>query len=120
MRKLLAIALCLATPGCAAVGAVGAVAEIADGISTHGDTVILSGTKGLAIAADAYATAANLAAAAIRADTPHLADDQLRLVRTLNDQAAKLLSGADTSLSLASRAASLSLIVTQLHSIIGK
>lgn len=117
MRKLTLIFAAALLPACTPLSVAGAVA---DGISVHADSVTLEATKALAIAADAYATAANSAAAAVRVDTPHLTDDQLRLIQTLNNNAAKLLSGADSTLTVAQRAAGLSLIVTQLHSIIGK
>jgi hypothetical protein len=115
--KTLLIALCLATTSCTALTA---ATTIADGISVHADSVTLSGAKALAIAADAYAGVSSSIAAAVRADTPHLTNGQLLMIKTLNDQAIRLIDGADTSLTVAQRAASLSLIVTQLHSILGK
>lgn len=88
------------------------------GVQATADVVVLNGTKALVIATDAYTAAANAAAVAVKAG--HLNNDQLRMIDTLNDQALAYINGADTALSVAQRAAGLSLVVTQLHSILGK
>ena len=115
MRKLFLIAGCLAIAAC---GPVTALTTVADGIQTSSDTVVLSSTKALVIATDAYTAAALAATTAVKAG--HFTDDQLRMIDTLNDRALQLIKGGDTALTVAQRAAGLSLIVTQLHSIIGR
>jgi predicted small secreted protein len=108
MRKLIAIL------GAFALSACGTTNTIGEGIATHGETVVLSASKTLTISFDAYAAAAN--AVATRVERGGFNEDQLRLIRTLNEQAVKLISNSVAGLTAAERAASLALIVTQLQS----
>lgn len=120
MKKLfLSLGVALSLSGCAAaLPILGGLANVGSGISANSDKVLLEGTTALTIATDAYTGVATLVTAAVNhgAFTP----DQLRMIATLNDQALKLIKGTDASLTAAQRAASLGLIVTQLHSILGK
>jgi hypothetical protein len=83
-----------------------------------GDTVVVSATDGLSYAADAYAAAASVLTVAIKNGA--LSDEQLRMVRGLNNHALSLLNGADTTLTQAQRAASVLLAVKQMRSILGR
>lgn len=115
MKKLLAVLAAVSLTGCTAASA---IVSAAAPIVASGDTVTLTSTKALAVAADAYAGVANSITVAVNAG--HFSNDQLRMIRVLNNQALSLLSGADKTLTAAQRAAGLMLIVTQLHSILGK
>jgi hypothetical protein len=118
-KLVLSLSLALSLSGCAAaLPILGGLSSVGSGISASSDKVLLEGTTALTIATDAYTGVATLVTAAVNhgAFTP----TQLQMISTLNDQALKLINGADTSLSAAERAASLGLIVTQLHSILGK
>lgn len=85
-------------------------------VSTTVNTVTLSGTKALAVAADAYAGVAGLVEAAVKRGA--FTTDQLKMIRVLNDHAIALLNGTDKTLTAAERAASLITTVTQLRSIL--
>lgn len=121
MKKLFLLAgVALSLSGCASVGGalLSSVLTASTPVAAVGDKVVFEGTKGLAVAADAYTGVTLLIKAAVTHGA--FTDGQLAMIRTLNDQAIKLINGADTSLTVAERAASLGLIVTQLHSILGK
>lgn len=116
MKRLLGalVALCiLPTTAC-----VPAAIAVGSGISHTADAVTLSGVTALTVAADAYTGVATLTEAAVRHGAFN--STQLQMINTLNDKAIGLINGANSGLSVAERAASLSLIVTQLHSILGK
>lgn len=82
------------------------------------EKVTLEATDALRLATDGYAAAAAAATVAVKAGFG--TRDQLLMIRTLNNQAYKLLNTADGSLTVAERAASLALVVKQLNSIIGR
>jgi hypothetical protein len=84
-----------------------------------GDKVLVQGANALADAADAYSVVAATATAVIKAGVPKLTDDQVRMIRVLNNQAIGYINGADATLSVAERAANLTLVVSQLRSIVG-
>jgi hypothetical protein len=79
--------------------------------------VVITAVDSFSRAVDAYAAVARAAELAVRADV--LTDDQLRLVRTLNNRAIELIEGGNTGLTIAQRAASLELLTKQLSSILG-
>jgi hypothetical protein len=113
MKKLFtAVVAALSLAACTVPTTVG------EGVQTTADTVILSSTKALVIATDAYTGVATLVTAAVNHGA--FSDDQLRMISTLNNQALALIKGTDTTLTAAQRAASIGLVVTQLHSILGK
>jgi hypothetical protein len=120
MKKLLlAIGVAISLSGCqTAASVLGGVVSDSTPVAAVSDKVVLQGTKGLAVAADAYAGAADSVAIAVKAG--HFNDDQLRTIQALNDRALALLKGSDSTLSYAQRAAGVMLVVTQLHAIIGK
>jgi hypothetical protein len=119
MKKLLLAALAaISLSGCqTAASVLNGVVSGSTPVAAVSDKVVLEGTKGLAIAADAYAGVADSVTIAVKAG--HFNDDQLRMIQTLNDRALALIKGGDSTLSYAQRAAGVMLIVTQLHSIIG-
>jgi hypothetical protein len=123
-RTLIAVvgALSFALAGCSTIGGAllsGALSDDKPAVAV-GDKVLVQANNALADAADAYAVTAQAAAAVIRTDTPHLSDDQVRMIGVLNNQAHSLLTKADQGLTVAERAAGLTLVVTQLRSIIGR
>ncbi len=79
--------------------------------------VVVTAVDTFSKAVDGYAAVARAAALAVRADV--LTDDQLRMVRTLNNQALALIEGGIGGLTIAQRAASLELLTKQLNSILG-
>lgn len=85
-----------------------------------GDKVLVQGTNALADAADAYAVVAQAAKVAINTNIPKLTDDQVRMIRTLNNQAIGYINNANSGLTIAERAANLTLVVSQLRSIVGR
>ncbi len=113
MKKLLMAAALALSTACTPLG--GVLQPFPASSATH---VVLEGTDALSKAADAYAGAALLAEKVVRQDILH--PNQLQMLRGLNNRAISLLSGADTTLTAAQRAASVFLIITQMHSIIGR
>ncbi len=112
MFKHIGIALALSLSACAQPIAIGG-APVA-----IGEDVLVKSTDALSIAADAYAATATVAAAAVRQGA--FTDDQLRMIRTLNNHADGLLRGSDATLTQAQRAASLIATITQLKSILAR
>ncbi len=110
MKKLL-IAMSLALSACTAP-----VLQGSPPVSAN--SVTLTGIDALSKAADAYAGVTLLAEKVVRQDV--LNPTQLRMLRVLNNQAIDLLDGADRSLTSAQRAAGVFLIITQMHSILGR
>lgn len=82
------------------------------------ETITLEATDALRLATDGYAAAATAASVAVKAGFGNR--DQLLMLRTLNNQAYKLLNNADSGLTVAQKAASLALVVKQINSIIGR
>ncbi len=83
-----------------------------------GDNVLIKGSDALSYAADIYASTAALVEAAV--DNGAFTDDQLRMIRVLNNHSINLLNGTDKSLTLAQRAASVLTAVGQLRSILAR
>jgi hypothetical protein len=118
MKKLiLSIAVAFSLSGCATmVGpALDAVVSISKPAASVGDKVVLEGTRGLILAHNAYQGAAALITVPVKAKKFN--NDQLDMIAKLNDRALALLNGADATLSIAERAASIMLIANQLNSI---
>lgn len=118
MKKLvLCFAAAISLSGCTTlVGpALDAAVSIAKPASAVGDKVVLEGTRGLILANNAYQGATALIAVPVRAKK--FSNDQLDMIEKLNDRALALLQGADKTLSIAERAASIMLIANQLNSI---
>lgn len=118
MKKLiLAVAVAFSLSGCAAVlpAALDTVVSITKPAAAVSDKVVLEGTRGLILAHNAYQGAAALTTAAVR--TKKFNNAQLDMIANLNDRALALLEGADTTLTVAERAASIMLIANQLNSI---
>ena len=115
MKKFLLLMLAVSLAGCqTAANLVSAAAPVV----ASGDAVVLDGTKALAVAADAYAGIADSLTIAVKAG--QFSTTQLTMIKTLNNTALSLLQGSDKTLTVAQRAAGVMLIVTQLHSILGK
>jgi lipoprotein-anchoring transpeptidase ErfK/SrfK len=108
---LIAVALALSACSTAPVGPVQSPSEVSV------PPVVISAVDAFSKAVDGYAAAARAAQIAVTADV--LSDDQLRMVRTLNNKALELIEGGNTGLTIAQRAASLELISKQLNSILG-
>ncbi len=83
-----------------------------------GENVLIKGSDALSYAADVYASTATLVEVAVRNGA--FTDDQLRMIRVLNNHSINLLNGTDKSLTLAQRAASMLTAVGQLRSILAR
>lgn len=114
MFKKLVIAASLALSGC--LLPLGGVASPGSPISAT--QVTLRGSDALSKATDAYAGVSIIAAGVVRQGV--LNHNQLLMLRSLNNRALVLINGANTGLSDVERASSLFLIVTQIHSIVGR
>lgn len=118
MKKVfLALAVACSLSGCTALAGpvLDAAVSIAKPAATVGDKVVLEGTRGLILANNAYQGATALLIPVVK--SKKLSSTQLDMIEKLNDRALALLEGADSTLSVAERAASLMLIANQLNSI---
>lgn len=119
MKALRAVALCLAAMSMTACAALAPLASIAVSASKPavavGDKVVLEGTRGLILAHNAVQGALAIITPLIRARV--LTANQVNMVEVLTNQAERLFAGADTTLTVAERAASLMLVANQLTSI---
>lgn len=118
MKKLvLSIAVAFSLSGCAAAlpAALDTVVSITKPAAAVSDKVVLEGTRGLILANNAYQGAVALIKVPVQAKA--FTPGQLDMIEHLNDQALALLEGADKTLTVAERAASLMLIANQLNSI---
>lgn len=124
MRALLCCLAALCLSACATLGAGGAILDTVTSITSSpavkvaGDKVQLEGKRGLVLASNAYQGAGALIVPLINADK--LSAAQVDRVETLNKAAVRLLSGADTGLSIASRAAGVFSIADELTRIAGR
>lgn len=110
--KVLIIAASLALSGC--ITPIGAPTS---GAAAVGETVVLTGTHKLQLAADAYYGAATVVEAAVRNGVFNR--EQLLQIRSLNSRALGLLEAGNTGLSVAERSAGLFTIADELRSLVG-
>lgn len=116
IRLVIASLACFAMAACGAVGPIaGAIVTASHPAAAVGDKVVLEGTRGLILAHNAVQGSLAVVTPLIRNRV--LTADQVNLVESLVNQAERLFAGADATLTVAQRAASLMLIANQLSSI---
>jgi hypothetical protein len=122
MKSIRIAALCIAAmsmSACAAVvpalGVLNNLVSVAKPAAAVGDKVVLEGTRGLILAHNAFQGALAIVTPLIRARI--LTSGQVDMVEVLVNQAERLFDGADASLTVAQRAASLMLLANQMTTI---